>query len=211
MSNLPVGQAKTRLVVASGNAGKLREFERLLSPLGFDVVAQAELGVDSPPEPHMTFLENALVKARHASLLTGLPALADDSGICVPALGGAPGVHSARYAEPEAGMDQDALNNRKLVQALSALADRRAYYAAVLVFVSHAHDPLPLVAQGIWHGEVTAEPRGENGFGYDPHFFLPAFGKTAAELEPGEKNRVSHRGQALTSLLTQLQSLRKSV
>lgn len=211
MSNLPVGQAKTRLVVASGNAGKLREFERLLSPLGFDVVAQAELGVDSPPEPHMTFLENALVKARHASLITGLPALADDSGICVPALAGAPGVHSARYAEPEAGMDQDALNNRKLVQALSALADRRAYYAAVLVFVSHAHDPLPLVAQGIWHGEVVAEPRGENGFGYDPHFFLPAFGKTAAELEPAQKNLVSHRGQALTSLLAQLQSLRQSV
>ena len=118
MSELPVAQAKTRLVVASGNAGKLREFDRLLSPLGFDVVAQSELGVDSPPEPHMTFLENALVKARHASLLTGLPALADDSGICVPALAGAPGVHSARYAEPEAGVDQDALNNRKLVASV---------------------------------------------------------------------------------------------
>jgi XTP/dITP diphosphohydrolase len=192
------------LVIASGNAGKLREFDRLLKPLGIAVHSQAEFGVEPPPEPYGTFLENALTKARHASAQTGLAALADDSGICVPALGGAPGVHSARYAEPVAGVQQDALNNVKLVQALAHHEDRRAFYVAVLVLILHADDPLPIVAQGLWAGQVCEQPRGSNGFGYDPHFWLPGLGATAAELDPIEKNQVSHRAMAMQTLIVQL-------
>jgi len=192
------------LVVASGNSGKLREFDRLLKPLGITVRSQGEFGVAPAAEPYDTFLENALVKARHASKLTGLPALADDSGICVPALSGAPGVRSARYAEAVAGFAQDTLNNAKLVQALELLDDRRAFYVAVLVLVLHHEDPLLIVAQGLWSGQVVAEPRGANGFGYDSHFWLPELNATAAELEPSQKNQVSHRGQAMRSLMQQL-------
>ncbi len=192
------------LVVASGNAGKLREFDRLLKPLGIQVRSQAEFHVEPADEPHETFLENALAKARHASARTGLPALADDSGICVPSLGAAPGVRSARYAEPLAGTPQDELNNAKLIQALANETDRRAFYVAVLVLVMNAKDPLPLVAQGLWMGEVSAEARGSNGFGYDPHFFLPELNLTAAELEPEHKNQISHRGMAMQSLISQL-------
>lgn len=190
------------LVLASNNRGKLAEFSRLLSPLGFDLKTQGELDIPEADEPHATFVENALAKARHASHLSGLPALADDSGICVPALGGAPGVYSARYAgEPKS----DAANNEKLVRELAAHADKSAYYYCVLVFVRHADDPQPVIADGRWNGEVIAEPRGQGGFGYDPHFLLPDLGKTAAELPADEKNRLSHRGQALRVLIEKLQ------
>ena len=196
--------AMKQLVLASGNPGKLREFDRLLAPLGVTVVSQQSLGVASAPEPHFTFLENALVKARHACEQTGLPALADDSGICVPALDGAPGVYSARYASPEPGVDQDLLNNQKLVRNLQGVDDRRAFYVAVLVLVCHAKDPLPIVAQGIWQGEVTDKPAGDHGFGYDPHFFLPQLGLTVAQLSPEQKNEISHRAIATRLLLTAL-------
>ena len=189
------------LVIASNNPGKLAEFSRLLGPLGYRVRTQSELGIDEAEEPHPTFVENALTKARHASRASGLPALADDSGICVPALGGAPGVQSARYAgEPRS----DDANNAKLVQALSSHTDKSAYYYCVLVFVRHAEDPQPVIAEGRWQGELITKPRGEGGFGYDPHFLLPALGKTAAELSAEQKNELSHRGQALRALMAKL-------
>jgi XTP/dITP diphosphohydrolase len=189
------------LVLASNNRGKLAEFSRLLSPLGFDLKTQGELDIPEAEEPHATFVENALAKARHASRLSGLPALADDSGICVPALGGAPGVYSARYAgEPKS----DTANNEKLVRDLAAQADKSAYYYCVLVFVRHADDPQPVFADGRWNGEVIATPRGQGGFGYDAHFLLPELGKTAAELSADEKNHLSHRGQALRALIEKL-------
>jgi len=189
-----------KLVLASGNPGKLREIGALLAPLSIEVVPQSQLGIGEAEEPHDTFLENALAKARHASRASGLPALADDSGLCVEALGGEPGVHSAYYAGRDGPREQrDARNNEKL---LSLLQDyRAAYYACVLVLVRHAGDPLPLVAEGIWRGEIAVAPRGANGFGYDPLFLLPELGKTAAELDPAEKNRISHRGKALERLL----------
>lgn len=191
----------TKLVLASNNAGKLKEFGQLLAPLGFEVHAQREFNVPEAEEPHPTFVENALAKARHAARLTGLPALADDSGVCVNALGGAPGVHSARYAgEPKS----DERNNRKLVDDLAAHGDKSAYYYCVLVFVRHAEDPQPLIAEGRWDGEIIAAPRGEGGFGYDPYFLLPASRKTVAELDADEKNRLSHRGQALRALVEKL-------
>lgn len=190
-----------RLVLASNNAGKLREFADLLGPLGIEVLPQAQFGVPEAEEPHCTFLENALAKARHASLLTGLPALADDSGICVPALGGAPGVQSARFAgEPRS----DERNNLHLIAELADQPDRRAYYYCVLVLVRHATDPQPLVAEGIWHGQVADTPRGEGGFGYDPYFYLPEHACSAAQLSAADKNRVSHRGQALAALAARL-------
>jgi XTP/dITP diphosphohydrolase len=190
-----------RLVLASNNAGKLREFRRLLEPLGLDVVPQAELGIAEADEPHVTFIENALAKARHASTHCGLPALADDSGICVDALGGAPGVHSARYAgEPKS----DARNNAALVSALQGVADRRAHYYCVLVLVRHARDPQPIVAEGIWHGTVVDTPRGSGGFGYDPHFEDRDSRLTGAELPLARKNALSHRGQALRALIARL-------
>ena len=185
------------IVIASGNAGKLREIEAILAPLGFTGVPQSAYNVPEAPEPHPTFVENALAKARNAALHSGLPALADDSGICVTALGGAPGVHSARYAgEPKS----DDRNNAKLVEMLKAETDHSAYYYAALVLVRHADDPHPLIAEGRWAGQVIATPRGANGFGYDPYFYLPDFDKTAAELDPREKNLVSHRGKALRRL-----------
>jgi XTP/dITP diphosphohydrolase len=198
-----------RLVLASSNPGKLREFEALLAPLGMEIVAQASLGVADAEEPHGTFVENALAKSRHASRSTRLPALADDSGICVAALGGEPGVHSARFAgEPPdsvLGRDaQDARNNEKLVKLLADKDNRRAHYYCVIVLMRHAEDPEPIIAEGSWAGEIIAEPRGANGFGYDPHFFLRDLGKTAAELDPAEKNLVSHRGKALRRLLAKL-------
>ena len=192
-----------KLVLASGNAGKLREFGQLLAPFDFEVVPQSAFNVPEAEEPHVTFVENALTKARHASRLTGLPALADDSGLCVTALGGAPGVYSARYAgEPKS----DARNNQKLVVALQNITDRRAHYVAVLVLVQHADDPQPIIAEGEWHGEIIFSPRGDNGFGYDPHFLVPHLGRTVAELPHEEKNRQSHRGQALAKLIERLKS-----
>lgn len=194
-----------KLVVASNNPGKLREFGQLLAPLGWDTVAQKTLGVPECEEPHHTFVENALEKARHASRLTGLPALADDSGLCVHALGGAPGVYSARYAgEPKS----DERNNQKLIADLAAHADKRGHYVCALVFVRHADDPQPIIAEGEWYGEIISTPRGAGGFGYDPFFFLPEFGKTAAELDAAEKNRCSHRGLALQQLIERLQARR---
>jgi len=188
------------LVLASNNPGKLREIAALLS---MQVIPQAQLGIAEAEEPHATFLENALTKARHASRAARLPALADDSGLCVEALGGAPGVNSAYYAGREGGREQrDARNNEKLLRNLSA--NRRAYYCCVVVLLRHAEDPRPLVAEGIWHGEIARAARGSNGFGYDPIFFIPEIRKTAAELDPAQKNRMSHRGKALAQLLEKL-------
>ncbi|UIF86996.1 RdgB/HAM1 family non-canonical purine NTP pyrophosphatase [Cupriavidus sp. UYPR2.512] len=195
-----------RLVLASNNAGKLLEFGALLAPLGFDVVPQGELGIPEAEEPFATFVENALAKARHASRLAGLPALADDSGICVQALDGAPGVYSARYAQMAGQARSDAANNAHLVSQLAGKLNRHAHYYCVLVFVRHAEDPCPIIAEGLWHGEVVDAPRGAGGFGYDPHFLLPGLGKTAAELSPEEKNTVSHRAQALRALVARLQA-----
>ena len=193
-----------KLVLASNNAGKLREFQALLSPLGWDVVPQSLLGVTEADEPYDTFVENALAKARHAALSSGLPALADDSGICLAALNGAPGVHSARFAgEPKS----DARNNALMLEKLAGVADRRAHYVCVLVFVRSAGDPQPLIAEGEWHGEIVDTPRGDGGFGYDPYFWLPQFGMTAAQLPAAEKNRFSHRGLACAALLERLRNI----
>ena len=198
-----------QLVVASSNPGKLREFSELLAPLGIEIIAQAQLDVADAEEPHVSFVENALAKARHASRHAKLPALADDSGICVQALGGEPGVHSARFAggPTEGGMDrreQDGRNNEKLIALLKGEKNRRAHYTCVVVLVRHADDPEPLIAQGRWHGEVIGAPRGTSGFGYDPYFYLPELGKTAAELDPKHKNALSHRGKALRRLIAKL-------
>ena len=204
-----------RLVLASGNPGKLREFRQMLAPLGLEIVPQAELGIGEADEPHATFVENALAKARHASAASGLPAFADDSGICVAALGGAPGVQSARYAGPPAAgsptgrEEQDARNNDKLVAALAGAADRSAHDYCVIVLVRHAADPEPLIAEGRWRGEVTREPRGANGFGYDPYFLVPELGRTAAELDSEQKNAISHRGRAIAQLVSQLREAEK--
>ncbi len=169
-------------------------------PERFEVISQGELDIPEAEEPHPTFVENALAKARHASRAARLPALADDSGLCVPALGGEPGVHSAYYAGRQGSREErDERNNRRLLAELKQ--DRVAYYCCVMVFVRHPEDPRPLIAEGLWHGEIARAPRGSNGFGYDPLFLLPALGKTAAELAPDEKNRISHRALALRNLL----------
>jgi XTP/dITP diphosphohydrolase len=194
-----------RLVLASGNPGKLGEIQALLAPLGIEVVPQSALGIDEPEEPHATFLENALLKARHASRLAGLPALADDSGLCVAGLGGAPGVDSAYYAGREGTRaERDERNNRRLVAEVAALARRDAHYRCVMILVRRAADPEPLVSEGVWRGEIALSPRGANGFGYDPYFLVPTLGRTAAELSPDEKNRISHRGLAAKRLLASL-------
>ncbi len=192
-----------RIVLASNNKGKLREFYQMLAPLGLEVLSQAEFQVPDCPEPYFTFLENALAKARHAAKITGLPALADDSGICAPALGGAPGVFSARYAgEPKS----DQANNQKLIADLLPHQDHSVYYYCVLVFVRSENDPQPIIADGRWQGRLINEARGDGGFGYDPYFFLPEFGKTAAELTAEQKNGISHRAQALQALIQKLKS-----
>ena len=194
-----------KLVIASSNAGKLREIRAILEPLGCEVLTQAALGIEDAQEPHVTFIENALAKARHVAEHSGLPALADDSGICVVALAGEPGVHSARYAGDAGSREtRDASNNAKLVAALRDCDDRRAYYYCAMVLVRHAADPQPLIGEGFWWGEIRDEALGSNGFGYDPHFFVPELGKTAAQLEPEQKNRISHRGQALRQLVERL-------
>ena len=194
-----------KVVIASNNPGKLRELGALLKPLGIEAAPQADFAVTEAEEPHATFLENALAKARHAANLAGLPALADDSGLCVASLFGEPGVHSAYYAGRDGSREErDARNNHKLVEQLSAAQDRSAFYYCVLVLVRHVDDPTPLVADGEWHGEIVLEPRGANGFGYDPHFLVRGANLTAAELGAEEKNRVSHRGQALARLADKL-------
>ena len=195
----------SRLVVASSNPGKLREFGRLLVPLGIDVVAQSSLRIEDADEPHSTFVENALAKARHASALAKLPALADDSGICVEALNGAPGVQSARYAgEPKS----DARNNAKLIEALSDIDDRRAHYYCVLVLLRRADDAEPLIADGTWWGTIADEPRGSGGFGYGPHFRDAQTGMSGAEMPLEMKNALSHRGKAMRALIDRLNEVR---
>ena len=193
-----------KLVIASGNKGKLREIAHLLAPLNIDIVAQAELNVSECEEPHCTFIENALAKARHASRQTGLPALADDSGLCVDALQGAPGVLSARYAgEPKS----DQANNEKLLSVLGTEKNRQAHFYCVIVLVRHADDPEPLIAEGRWAGEILSEFRGQDGFGYDPLFLDAKTGNTVAELPLEIKSRISHRGHAMAKLLLQLERL----
>jgi len=194
-----------KLVIASNNPGKLREFQFLLRPLGIEVLTQAQLGIDEAEEPHPTFIENALAKARHVSLLSDLPALADDSGICVTALDGAPGVLSARYAGDSPKSDER--NNEKLLRDMQGVADRRAHYYCVLVLLHHAGDPQPLIAEGEWHGEIALQAAGDGGFGYDPLFLLPELGKTSAQLEREQKHALSHRGKALRVLLKRLKVL----
>lgn len=175
-----------------------------MSAAGIQMVPQGRLGVSETDEPFTTFVENALEKARHASRHTGLPALADDSGLCVDCLGGAPGVYSARYAGLQTGQKSDTANNQHLLRVLEGETDRAASYVAVLVYVRSADDPRPIVAEGVWRGSIAKEPAGENGFGYDPYFFLPDLGMTAAELPAEEKNRHSHRARALQKLLKAL-------
>jgi XTP/dITP diphosphohydrolase len=193
-----------RIVIASGNAGKLREIRQLLTPLNIEVLPQSDFSVPEADEPYFTFIENALAKARHASLHSGLPALADDSGICVDVLHGAPGVYSARFGgEPKS----DARNNEKLLEALSGKLDRRAHYYCVMVLVRNPEDPQPLIAQGVWQGEILEAPRGSSGFGYDPLFLDLKTGQSGAELSMEIKNRISHRGHAMREMLQLIERL----
>ena len=199
-----------KLVIASGNQGKIREIAHLLAPFNLAVLPQSEFNVPECPEPHCTFIENALAKARHASQHTGLPALADDSGLCVQALQGAPGVISARYAGPKPAnslLTQDERNNDKLLTVMERIADRRAYFYSVVVLVRHPQDPQPMIADGMWQGEILREFRGSEGFGYDPLFMDTQSGKTVAELPLEIKSQRSHRGQAMAKLLQQLKTL----
>jgi len=192
-----------KLVLASGNAGKLREFREILTPQGFELIAQGELGIPDPDETGLSFIENALLKARHASQLSGLPALADDSGLCVDVLGGAPGLYSARYA----GAHGDhAANIQKLLGDLASRNDseRGAFFISVIALIRHPIDPAPLLAEGRWQGHILHAPRGSGGFGYDPVFLDPDSGLSAAELESAHKHRISHRGRALAQLLSRL-------
>ena len=198
-----------KLVLASNNAKKLKELDAILAPLGWELIPQGQLGVPECDEPHCTFVENALEKARHAARITGLPALADDSGLCVDAFGGAPGVQSARYAqETPDDPKSDARNNAKLLAELGDRCDRDAHFVSVIVFVRHAADPQPIIAEGEWHGEILAAEHGSAGFGYDPLFYIRELDQTSAELSAAEKNRRSHRGQALARLLERLQARR---
>ena len=186
-----------KLVIASNNPGKLREIGEILAALGIEFMPQSAFGLPEADEPHATFIENALAKARHATVLTGFPALAEDSGLSVDALGGAPGVHSARYAgEPRS----DQRNNEKLLEALGDREDRQAHYYCAVVVMRHPADPQPLIAQGLWRGEILRAPRGNGGFGYDPLFLDAVIGETGAELAPVRKNLISHRGKALALL-----------
>lgn len=194
-----------KVVLATGNPGKVRELASLLADFGLDIVAQTDLGVDSAEETGLTFIENAILKARHAAQITGLPAIADDSGLAVDALGGAPGIYSARYAGAEASDQQ---NLDKLLLTVKDVPDeqRRASFHCVLVYLRHAEDPTPIVCHGRWQGVLTHQASGSGGFGYDPIFFVPELGKTAAELTREEKNAQSHRGQALRLLLDTLRN-----
>ena len=201
-----------QLVLASDNRGKLLEFRLLLAPLAVTILAQRELGIAAADEPYDTFVENALAKARHAARSSGLPALADDSGLCCVALSGGPGVRSARFAAGDAtgvaGSDnsRDADNNAELLRQLATHSERRAHYTCVLVALRAPDDPEPVIAIGQWHGEIARAPRGSNGFGYDPYFFLPDLGQTAAELGPEHKNRISHRALAMARCEQELRS-----
>lgn len=194
-----------KLVIASNNPGKLREIDRILQPLGLEILPQSAFNIPEVEEPYCTFIENCLTKARHASEHSGLPALADDSGICVDALNGAPGVYSARFAgEPKS----DQRNNEKLIELLQHETNRKAHYYCIMVLVRHPQDPQPIIAEGAWHGEIIDTPRGHGGFGYDPYFLVPDFGQTGAELALDVKNSISHRGQALAALVAKLNRFR---
>ncbi len=196
-----------KLVLATGNPGKLREIRALLDPLGIGAVTQAELGILEAEEPHATFVENALAKARHASARAGLPALADDSGLCVEALDGAPGVHSAYYAGAEGAREfRDGRNNVKLIVEMHGKSNRRAHYYCMMLLVRHPADPEPLIAEASWHGEIAPAPQGLGGFGYDPVFYLAERRCSAAQLDPAEKNRLSHRGRAMQAMLERLRA-----
>lgn len=192
----------SRVVLASGNKGKLVELQTILAEKDVELVPQSELGVGSVPETGLSFVENALIKARHAAKETGLPALADDSGIEVDALNGEPGIYSARYAGVEGDL-ADAANNAKLLAELEQVpeAERTARFQCVIVYMRHDKDPMPLICQGTWEGRILFEEQGENGFGYDPLFYVPEYGCASAELSPEIKNGLSHRGQALRALL----------
>ena len=210
-----------RVVLASRNPGKLAELSTLLTPLALSLESQQEHDVPSPPETGTTFIENSIIKARAVSEATGLPALADDSGLVVPALDGAPGIFSARYSslsssgnsekipDGDSNISQDEANNRKLIAALSGIKNRAAYFYRAIVFLRHALDPTPLYATAAWYGEIVDEPRGSQGFGYDPHFYVNEFGKTSAELPRETKNAISHRGQAISKLILELKELKE--
>lgn len=191
-----------KLVLASGNPGKLAELSDILADLDAEVLPQSEFDVPDAVEDGLSFVENAIIKARHAARYSGLPALADDSGLCVDALGGAPGIYSARYAGTHG---DDEANNRKLLANLAGVDNRRAHFHCALVFVRHENDPAPIICEGLWWGEIVDQPQGDNGFGYDPLFYIPSLGCCSAELPKAQKNAVSHRGQALAQLLTRLQ------
>lgn len=200
-----------KIVLASSNAGKLKELQSMLSGMPVDIVAQSTLGIDDAEETGLTFIENAIIKARHASVVSGLPAIADDSGLAVDALGGAPGIHSARYAEVPAeikGLERDQANNTKLLHALRDVPDaqRGAQFHCVLVFLRHAADPTPVVCHGQWHGSILHAPAGTGGFGYDPLFLVPQHGCSSAALTAAEKNQISHRAQASQLLLAALKT-----
>lgn len=199
-----------KIVLASNNAGKLAEFQSLFDGLKLEVVAQGQLGVTEAEEPFGTFVENALAKARHASAATGLPAVADDSGLCVQALDGAPGVYSARYAAMNEAGQGDADNNAYLLQRLQGIENRRACFVSVLVYVNSPDDPRPIIAEGLWWGEIADAAKGNNGFGYDPLFFVPSLDCTAAQLSPEQKNHFSHRAQALKILVKRLADIQAS-
>ena len=198
-----------RWVLASNNKGKLAEFKKLFAEANLDVIIipQGQLDIEDAIEDGLSFIENAIIKARHASRISGLPAIADDSGLCVPVLGNAPGIYSARYAGEHGN---DGKNNAKLIADLQPIRDAQAnepikgLFVCVLAMVRHADDPLPIIAQGLWHGEILASPLGNGGFGYDPLFWLPELQATAASLSAADKNRISHRGQAIQQLLAQL-------
>lgn len=196
-----------KLVLASNNPGKLREFSALFAPFHIEVLPQSTFNIPEAEEPHCTFLENALAKARHAAKLSGLPAMSDDSGLCVPALGGEPGVHSAYYAGKDGDRaTRDARNNARLLAALEGRSDRRAHYVCVLVLLRHAGDPQPVIAEGEWHGEILTAPRGTGGFGYDPLFLVPSANCSSAELTAEAKNGISHRALAFARLVERLRA-----
>lgn len=182
------------ILLASNNGKKIAELSAILASFGIEIKAQRDYGIEDVPETGLTFVENALIKARHAARQSGLPAIADDSGLCVPALGGAPGIYSARYSG-----EGDAGNNRKLLAALENVQDRRAYYVCLIAYLRHADDPLPIIAQGLWHGTIALEARGDGGFGYDPLFVPAGDSRTAAEYSAAEKNSISHRARALAA------------
>lgn len=212
MTSLFNSDTTPKWVLASNNKGKLNEFKRLFEAanLNIDIVPQGQLNIEDAVEDGLSFIENAIIKARHASRISGLPAIADDSGLCVPALGNAPGIYSARYAGEHGN---DANNNAKLMADLQPIREQnqntpiKGYFVCVLALVRHADDPLPIIAQGLWQGEILPQPQGENGFGYDPLFWVPELQLTAAAMNPEQKNKISHRGLAINSLLQQLSTL----